>query len=201
MPEVRLIDETGQQVGVIATDKAIEMARTKYLDVVEVSPNSRPPVCRIMDFGKFKYDHKKKSQKSRKKQHQVKLKEIRMGPKIDSHDLEVKTRTARRFLEEGSKVQFNVVFRGREIMYRDLGMQHLKSIITALEDVSKAEKEPRMEGYKINMILIPVKKRTGASDVKDEDEQDDGEKVQSDQRGETPPPPVREEPPADVKEP
>lgn len=129
------------------------MARGKSLDLVEVAPKSRPPVCRIMDFGKFKYEKKKKSQKSRKKAHQVKLKEIRLGPKIDTHDLDFKVKRARQFLEEGYKVQFNVFFRGREIMYKDLGMQHLKTIEGMLEDIAKVERAPKMEGYKMNMIV------------------------------------------------
>ncbi len=196
MPDVRLIDENGEQVGVIPIGQAIEMARTKNLDVVEVSPNSRPPVCRIMDFGKFKYEKKKKVQKSKKKQHQIKLKEIRIGPKIDSHDLDTKIKNARKFLDEGAKVQFNVFFKGREIMYKDLGMQHALTAIKALEDTAKVEKEPRLEGFKINMILIP-KKKIGESHAKDEDAQDVGEEAEGDQEGENPPQGLREEPPAD----
>ena len=151
------MDEAGAQIGIITTVEAIEMARSKSLDLVEVAPKSRPPVCRIMDFGKFKYERKKKSQRSRKKQHAVKLKEIRMGPKIDAHDLDTKVKRARDFLDEGYKVQFNVFFRGREIIYKDLGMQHLKSIQGMLEDIAKVEREPKMEGYKMNMILAMKK--------------------------------------------
>jgi translation initiation factor IF-3 len=138
---------------VIPTPEAMELAKSKNLDLVEVAPKSRPPVCRIMDFGKFKYDKKKKGQRSRKKQHGSRLKEIRLGPKIDRHDLDFKVKRARAFLEDGYKVQFNVFFRGREIMYRDLGMEHLKTIEASLTDIAKVERQPKMEGYKMNMIV------------------------------------------------
>jgi translation initiation factor IF-3 len=157
VPEVRVIDETGEQVGVMPTEQALELARVRNLDLVEVAPKSRPPVCRIMDFGKFKYEKKKKSQRAKKRAHQVRLKEIRMGPKIDSHDLEVKIKRAREFLDEGFKVQFNMFFRGREIMYKDLGFQQLRKVRESLDDIAKVEREPKLEGWKMNMIFAARK--------------------------------------------
>lgn len=152
---VRVVDENREMVGVIPTDQALQMAREAGLDLVEVAPNSRPPVCRIMDFGKFKYDQKKKQQKG-SKSHQVQLKEIRLRPKTGGHDIEFKMKQARQFLGHGDKVKLNIMFRGRENAHRDRGQEMLEEIITALEDVAKVEKPPGMEGGRnMSAVLSP----------------------------------------------
>ena len=153
--QVRLIDENGAQCGVVDTDTALSMAREKGLDLVEVAPEAKPPVCKILDFGKFKYLQKKKEHDARRKQHQVVIKEIRVRPKIDVHDLETKMKHGREFLEEGDKLQVNMLFRGREMAFRDLGMAVMQKIKEGLSDVSKVEREPRQEGNRMIMILQP----------------------------------------------
>ena len=153
---MRLIDETGQQMGVVETDLALGMAREKGLDLVEVAPEARPPVCKILDFGKHKYLTKKKEHDARRKQHQVVIKEVRVRPKIDTHDLETKMRKAREFLEHGDKLQVNMLFRGREHGFRERGMTVMQKIKEELADLSKVEREPRLEGNRLVMILHPI---------------------------------------------
>jgi len=130
------------------------MAREKEMNLVEVAPDAKPPVCKIMDFGKFKYQQKKKDHKAKVKQHQVVLKEIRVRPKTDSHDIDTKVRKARTFLEKGNKVQVNMLFRGREMMHIDVGKQVMKEIATRLEDVAKVERSPIREGRRMIMLLV-----------------------------------------------
>ena len=125
---VRVIDPEGNQIGILTPDEALAEARARGLDLVEVSPNSQPPVCRVMDYGKFKYEQSKRERESRKKQHVVEVKELRLRPKIDDHDFQVKARSARRFLEEGNKVKVSVRFRGREIVHRALAEEKLAGI-------------------------------------------------------------------------
>lgn len=152
---VRVIDQEGEMVGVIPTDQALQLAREAGLDLVEVAPQSRPPVCRILDYGKFKYDQKKKQQKNTKT-HQVQLKEIRLRPKTGEHDIEFKMKRARQFLEHRDKVKLNIMFRGRENAHRDRGQEMLEEIIAALEDVAKVEKPPGMEGGRnMTAVLTP----------------------------------------------
>jgi translation initiation factor IF-3 len=152
---VRVVDENGEMTGVIPTDQALQMAREAGLDLVEVAPNSRPPVCRILDYGKFKYDQKKKQQKG-SKTHQVQLKEIRLRPKTGDHDIEFKMKRARQFLEHRDKVKLNIMFRGRENAHRDRGEEMLQEIISALEDIAKIEKPPGMEGGRnMTAVLTP----------------------------------------------
>ena len=153
---MRLIDEEGTQHGVVETENAMAMAREKGLDLVEVAPEARPPVCKILDYGKHKYLAKKKEHQARKKQHQVVVKEVRVRPKIDTHDLETKMRKAREFLLAGDKLQVNMLFRGREHGFRDRGMAVMQRIKDELGDLSKVEREPRMEGNRLVMILQPV---------------------------------------------
>ena len=142
-------------MGVLPTGEAQQMATEAGLDLVEVAPNVRPPVCRIMDYGKFKYEQKKKLTKNNK-QHQVQLKEIRLRPKTGDHDIEFKVKQARTFLEHKDKVKVNVIFRGRENAHHERGQEILKEIITALEDVAKIENAPRMEsGRSMSMVLAP----------------------------------------------
>jgi translation initiation factor IF-3 len=152
---VRLIDDLGNQCGVVDTDAAMQMAREKGLDLVEVAPEAHPPVCKILDYGKFKYLLKKKEHQARRKQHQVVIKEMRVRPKIDVHDLETKLKKARGFLTEGDKLQVNMLFRGREIGFKELGLSVMVKIKASLADVSKVEREPRQEGNRMIMILQP----------------------------------------------
>jgi translation initiation factor IF-3 len=152
-PEARVIDEDGKQVGIIPISEALAMARDKDLNLVEVSPEAKPPVCKIMDFGKFKYQQKKKDHKAKQKQHQVVVKEIRVRPKTDKHDIETKIRIARGFLEKGNKVQVNMLFRGREMMHLEVGKQVMNTILEALIDLSKVERLPTLEGRRMVMML------------------------------------------------
>jgi translation initiation factor IF-3 len=153
---VRLIDDEGNQRGVVDTEVALDMAREKGMDLVEVAPEAHPPVCKILDFGKHKYLIKKKEHQARRKQHHVVVKEMRVRPKIDTHDLETKLKKARHFLLEGDKLQVNMLFRGREMGFKDLGMSKMQAIKEALSDISKVEREPRQEGNRMIMILQPT---------------------------------------------
>lgn len=152
---IRVVDDEGGQVGILDLPKAIEMARERGLDLVEVSPNATPPVCRIMDFGKFKYEQKKKTQEARKKQVVTTIKEIKVRPQTDKHDLEVKIRAVRRFLEEGDKVKFNVFFRGREYAHPELGEKVLRAILEAVKEQAKLEVPPQMDGRRMIMVIAP----------------------------------------------
>jgi translation initiation factor IF-3 len=152
--EVRLIDQHGKQIGIVSTADAMQMAKDAEMDLVEVAPQARPPVCKIMDFGKFKYEQRKKSQASRKKMHQVKVKEVRLRPKIETHDLEVKLKRARQFLDQGDKVLVNMLFRGREMQLMKMHAPALlRRFAAQLEDIAKIEREPRVEGRRMNMLL------------------------------------------------
>lgn len=157
---MRLIDDEGNQCGVVETETAMDMAREKGMDLVEVAPEAHPPVCKILDFGKHKYQVKKKEHQAKRKQHQVVVKEMRVRPKIDTHDLETKLKKARVFLEEGDKLQVNMLFRGREMGFKDLGMSVMQKVKEALADVSKVEREPRQEGNRMIMILQPTSAKT-----------------------------------------
>lgn len=152
---IRVVDQNGQMLGVIPTAEALQLAREAGMDLVEVAPNERPPVCRILDFGKFKYEQKKKTQKSHKS-HQTQLKEIRLRPKTGNHDIEFKLKRAREFLGEKDKVKLNIMFRGRENAHHDRGREMLQEIIAALDDVAKVEKAPSMEGGRnMTAVLAP----------------------------------------------
>jgi translation initiation factor IF-3 len=150
---VRVINAEGAMLGVMPTGKALEAAREAGQDLVEVAPNERPPVCKIMDFGKFKYSQKKRA--SKQKQHQVQVKEIRVRPKTGDHDIEVKVKRAREFLEHKDKVLVNVLFRGRELAHIDEGRRVMNEVLAALEDVAKVEKNPSMEGKRMTAIVAP----------------------------------------------
>jgi translation initiation factor IF-3 len=147
--EVRLIDSNGQQVGIVATHKALEQAQGEGLDLVEVSPTARPPVCKIMDFGKYKYEQNKKAPKT----HQTKLKTIRLRPKTDPHILGIRVNQIRDFIAQGDRVSVEVRFRGREMAHQDIGRKMLSGIITALADVAKCEGPPRTEGKNMGILL------------------------------------------------
>lgn len=156
IPEIRLIDEEGNQVGIIATSVAMEMAKEKGLDLVEVSPGSRPPVCRIMDFGKFKYEQSKKAKEARKKQHQVVVKEVQFRPKTDDHDYLFKLRNIIRFLDHKDKVKVTLRFRGREMSHMDFAMQTFDRLLKDIVPYAKVEQKPKQEGRTVVMILSPL---------------------------------------------
>ena len=153
--EVRLIDETGTNVGVVSKIDALAKATEAGLDLVEVSPDADPPVCKILDFGKYKYQEQKKAAEARKHQKIVEIKEIKMRPGIDDNDYDVKMRAIRRFFEEGDKVKITLRFRGREMAHQHLGMDVLKRVRADTEAISKVESEPRFEGRQMVMVLAP----------------------------------------------
>ena len=156
VPQVRLIDEEGEQVGVVPTFQAQQMAEQRGLDLVEVAPNADPPVCRLMDYGKFRYDQAKKEREARKNQKVVELKEIRMQPNTDDHDIEVKSNQARRFLEEGDKVKLTVRLRGRQNAHPDIGIKLLTDMSEMLRDIAQVEQRPQHEGRAQSMVLAPA---------------------------------------------
>ena len=151
--EVRLVDGDGEMQGVVSVAEAIKMAEDAGLDLVEVSPNASPPVCKILDHGKYKYEQQKKAAEARKKQKTVDVKEVKIRPGIEEHDYNVKMRNARKFLENGDKVKVTMRFRGREMAHQDIGMDLLKRMIEELADVGKVDLEPKMEGRQIIMVL------------------------------------------------
>jgi translation initiation factor IF-3 len=153
--EVRLIDEEGQNVGVIETSEALERAVAAGLDLVEVSPDADPPVCKILDFGKFKYQEQKKAAEARKKQKTVDVKEIKMRPNIDQHDYDVKMKSMRRFFDDGDKVKVTLRFRGREMAHQQIGRDLLMRVRSETEGYAKVESEPRLEGRQMVMVLAP----------------------------------------------
>ena len=157
VPEVRLIGPGGEQVGIVRIEDALRVAADADLDLVEVAPNARPPVCKIMDYGKYKYEQKKKKAESKKRQHNVNVKEVRVRPKTGSHDIAVKVKRAKSFLEAGDKVQLTVLFRGREVVHSNIGIQILGDIAQDLADIAKVERPPRLEGKRMHMILSPSK--------------------------------------------
>jgi translation initiation factor IF-3 len=153
--EVRLIDENGAQLGVVPTFQALSLARERGLDLVEVAPTAVPPVCRILDYGKFKYEQSKKEREARKHQKNVLLREIRMKPKIDDHDVDFKTRTVEKLLKEGDKVKVTVMFRGREVTHPQIGRALLDRIYDKVKESGSIEKPASMEGRHMTMILTP----------------------------------------------
>lgn len=157
--EVRVIGHDGEQFGVIPTSKALELAEQQQLDLVEVSPTAVPPVCRIMDYGKFKYQQSKKQQEAKKKQVQVQVKEVKLRPKTDEHDLQFKIKNVRRFLEEGNKAKITLVFRGREITHMDIGRAVIEHFAAEIADVAVIEVAPRVDGRNLFMIVSPKAKK------------------------------------------
>lgn len=177
--EVRVIDEDGEQVGVIQTRDALEMARERGLDLVEVAPNAIPPVCRLMDYGRFRYEQSRKERDSRRNQHVVDLKELRIQPKIGGHDLETKGRQAAKFLNAGDKVKFTVRFRGREMAHPEIGRGLLEELSTMLKDESTVEQTPRMEGRTMTMHLAPLKAKVSQQERAAEREEAGSEALSS----------------------
>lgn len=159
MAKVRVIGPNGEQLGVLPIEEAREKALEYNLDLVEVAPNATPPVCRIMDFGKYQYEKSKKEKESKKKQHTITVKEIRLRPKTDVHDLEVKLRQARKFLEQGNKVKFTVIFRGRELAYLDMGRDILQRVVENLEEIGEVESSIKMEGPRRMTMMLGSKNR------------------------------------------
>jgi translation initiation factor IF-3 len=152
---VRLIDADGEQVGVVGLAEALDKADDGGLDLVEISPNSDPPVCKILDYGKYKYEEQKKRNEARKKQKVIEVKEVKMRPGIEQHDYDVKMRAMRRFLGEGDRVKVTLRFRGRELAHQHLGMKVLDRIRDDLEEIAKVEQLPKMEGRQMIMVVTP----------------------------------------------
>lgn len=156
--EIRVIDDDGSQLGIMSPEQALVIAQTKGLDLVEVAPTAQPPVCKIIDFGKYMYDEKKKAAEAKKKQKQVTVKEIKLRPKIEEHDYQVKRRQIEEFLSEGHKVKITVRFRGREIVHPEMAQKLLSRIATDVVQKGKIERAPMMEARMMIMLLTPVKK-------------------------------------------
>jgi translation initiation factor IF-3 len=165
---VRLIDEDGQQVGIIPTREALMIARERGLDLVEVGPNSNPPVCRLMDYGRYRYEQSRKERETRKHQHVTRVKEVRVEPKIGEHDLETKGRQAERFLKAGDKVKLAVLFRGRSITHPELGRDLLQRLAEQLDEVGVVEQGARMEGRTMTMYMAPTRTKTDAAEKKEQ---------------------------------
>jgi translation initiation factor IF-3 len=157
--EVRLIDDKGDQKGIVPTIEALKMAKEQELDLVEVAPQANPPVCKILDYGKYRFEQEKKLRDSKKNQKQLKLKEIRMQPKIGSGDLDFKSKHVQEFLNEGNKVKVTIRFRGRELAHTELGYDVLKEVLKRLDDEYVVEKQPAMEGRFMSMTLSPKTKK------------------------------------------
>jgi translation initiation factor IF-3 len=162
-PEIRVVAEDGSQLGILSTREALSIARGQGLDLIEVAPQAQPPVCRIIDYGKYKYEQSKKERDSAKKHKQSELKDIKMHPHIDDHDFDVKLRSAIKFLQEGDKVKVTVAFKGREITHPEFGRQQMEKFVAAANEVgAQVEKPPQIEGRQMTMILSP----RGAAGVK-----------------------------------
>ena len=155
---MRVIDSDGSQIGILPLAEAVAKAETQGLDLVLMSPTARPPVCKIMDYGKYKYQESKKANLAKKRQHSMQVKEIKVRASTDPHDLGVKLRRARQFLGDGHKVKLTVRFRGREMMYTERGMEQLKRVAAEVEDLGKVEVQPKLEGRQMVMVIAPLKK-------------------------------------------
>ncbi len=158
--EIRLIGADGENVGVVTPDRAIEMAETAGLDLVEISPNANPPVCKIMDFGKFKYEQQKRESEARKKQKIIEVKEVKFRPNTDTHDYEVKMRNVYKFLENGDKVKVTLRFRGREMAHQNLGRELLERVAEDTKEMGKVENMPKMEGRQMVMMIGPLPQKS-----------------------------------------
>ena len=156
VPEVQVIDESGDNRGVMTVEDALKLAEEAALDLVEISPNASPPVCKVLDYGRYKYQAQKKAAVIRKKQKVVDIKEIKMRPNIDTHDYNVKMRTIRRFFDDGDKVKVTLRFRGREMAHQELGYKLLQNVKEETAEFSKVELEPKLEGRQMVMVLAPL---------------------------------------------
>lgn len=164
MPRVRLIDETGEQVGIVQLAEALRRARDLELDLVEVAPQADPPVCRIMDYGKHRYEQDQKDKEARKRQSQITIKEIKMRPKISDNDYGTKSGHVRRFLNDGAKVRATIMFRGREMTHTELGRGLLDRLAEDMEDLATIEAYPKVDGRNMVMVLAPMKKKAAADE-------------------------------------
>ncbi|GBF32715.1 translation initiation factor 3 [Desulfocucumis palustris] len=153
--EVRVVDPEGNQLGIMPLREALRVAEEKQLDLVEIAPQAKPPVCRIMDFGKHKYEQSKRDKEAKKKQRIINIKEVKMRPNIEDHDFNVKSKNAARFLKDGDKVKATIIFRGREIVHPGLGQQLLVKLAEELKDMANVERHPKLEGKNMIMILAP----------------------------------------------
>jgi translation initiation factor IF-3 len=169
-PEILLIGANGERLGVMPVSRALQMAREQEADLVEVAPNAQPPVCRILDYGKFKYEQARREREARKRQRQVETRQVRFRPKISSHDMELKARTTEKLLREGDKVKVSVMFRGREVTYSDLGRNLLEQIYDKVKEIAAVEKAPSLEGRFMSMVLTPtVSKMKGPKETEPEE--------------------------------
>jgi translation initiation factor IF-3 len=159
IPRIRVIGADGEQIGLLDTIQALEMAREAGLDLVEVAPNAKPPVCRIMDYGKYKYEQSKKVRKSRKSQHVVHVKEVKLRPRIDDHDYTFKVARARRFLDARDKVKITIQFRGREMAHKEFGLRLIERVLADLDDIGQIETPPRSENRIITLMVAPKVKK------------------------------------------
>jgi translation initiation factor IF-3 len=194
-PQVRLIDAAGENVGVVPIDKALRMSREADLDLVEVAPGAEPPVCRIMDFGKFLYEREKKEREAKKSQTKIEIKEIRLRPKTNVHHRFFKTQDARRWLEDGMKVRVSIRFRGREIVHPEVALEDLKEIAEELNDIATVEQAPSLEGKMMGMTLTPAKvgkKRSPSASEKVKQKEKPAEKVPTKETPATTEPPQAE---------
>lgn len=156
---MRLIGSDGEQLGVFITSEALKRAEAEGLDLVEISPAAKPPVCKIMDFGKHKYEQSKRKQQAKKQQAVIHLKEIKMRPSTDEHDFQVKLRHVKRFLEDGDRVKITIRFRGREMAHKEIGRDRMTRVMEEVKDLAELFQEPRMEGRVMHMLLQPIKKK------------------------------------------
>lgn len=157
--EIRVIGEDGTQIGIMSVDEALATAESRGLDLVEVAPNAKPPVCKVMDYGKYLYEEKKKAQEAKKRQTQIQVKEVKFRPHTDDHDIETKVRHIRRFLDDGDRCKVTVFFRGREMAHKDLGEAILQRIVEMTADVAKVEQASRFEGRTMFLVLAPLPKK------------------------------------------
>lgn len=157
-PEIRLIGVENEQIGIVSTREALRMAEEAEVDLVEIAPLAKPPVCRLMDYGKFKYQEAKKAHEAKLKQKQVQVKEIKLRPGTDENDYQIKMRNMVRFLEEGDKVKVTLRFRGREMAHQEFGMRQLERVRTDLTELGQVEQMPKMEGRQMVMVIAPIKK-------------------------------------------
>jgi len=183
--EVRLVGEKGEQLGIMPLVQARETARKQNLDLVEVAPTSVPPVCRLLDYGKYKYEQAKKEQQARKSQKVSLLREVRLRPKIGIHDFEAKARTARKLLTEGDKVKVTLMFRGREATHPELGWKVLQRMVESLNDISSLERQPIMEGRRMNIILAPGSSKAKAKEEAEGKTEEGKEETKEAQHAET----------------
>jgi translation initiation factor IF-3 len=157
--EVRLVGEEGEQLGIVSLREALAAAEDAGLDLVEIAPMAKPPVCKLMDFGKFKYQEQKKAHEARLKQKQVQVKEVKLRPGTDENDYQIKLRNLKRFLEDGDKCKVTLRFRGREMAHQDIGMRQLERVKADLEELGQVEQMPKMEGRQMVMVIAPKKNR------------------------------------------